>query len=269
MPTIHSTAIIDPHAKLANDVVVGPYVIIEGDVEIDEGCVIHHHAFIGNGARLGKRCTVHHAAVVSNVPQDLKFKGTEKTYVIVGDDCTIREFATLHRATEHAFDTNAGTHDSSTRIGRSCLVMAYAHVAHDCLIGDEVILSNMVQMAGHVTIEPHAIIGGGCLIHQFSLIGTMSMVGGGSQIRKDIPPFALIGGETLRFSGINKIGLQRHGKSPETIAAIKAAYATIYSSGLNFGDGIKKLSNEPTASIPEVQHIIEFIRSSKRGIVGT
>ncbi len=268
MPTIHPTAIIDPRAVLADDVEIGPYVIIEDDVEIDEGCVIQHHAFIGHGARLGKRCKVHHAAVVSNVPQDLKFKGSEKTYVIVGDDTTIREFATLHRATEHNFETNAGTLDGTTRIGKSCLVMAYAHVAHDCLIGDEVILSNMVQMAGHVSIESFAIIGGGCLIHQFSLIGTMAMVGGGSQIRKDIPPFALIGGETLRFSGINKIGLQRRGKSPETIAAIKSAYATIYTSGLNFSDGIKQLIAEGLASIPEVNQIIEFIQGSKRGIVG-
>jgi UDP-N-acetylglucosamine acyltransferase len=268
MPNIHPTAIIDPRAELAADVVIGPYVIIEDDVEIDEGCIIQHHAFIGHGARLGKRCKVHHAAVVSNVPQDLKFKGTEKTYVIIGNDSTIREFATIHRATEHSFETNAGTLDGTTRIGKSALVMAYAHVAHDCLIGDEVILSNLVQMAGHVTIEDFAIIGGGCLIHQFSLIGTMSMVGGGSQIRKDIPPFSLIGGETLRFSGINKIGLQRRGKSPETIAAIKSAYATIYTSGLNFGDGIKKLLEDGSAQVPEVQHIIDFIQGSKRGIVG-
>lgn len=268
MPKIHPTAIVDPRAELAEDVEIGPYAIVEGDVHIDAGSVIHHHAFIGTGARIGKRCSVHHSAVVSNVPQDLKFKGTEKTYVEVGDDCTIREFATLHRATVHSYDTTAGTLDGYTRIGRGSLIMAYAHVAHDCLVGEEVILSNVVQLAGHVTIEPFAIIGGGCLIHQFSLIGTLAMVGGGAQIRKDIPPFALIGGEELKFSGINRVGLQRRGKSPETIRAIKDAYATIYDAGLNITDGLQKLTTTPLARYPEIQHIVEFIQKSKRGIVG-
>jgi UDP-N-acetylglucosamine acyltransferase len=268
MANIHPTAIVDTRAELAEDVQVGPFAIIEADVRIDAGSVIHHHAFIGTGARIGKRCTVHHAAVVSNVPQDLKFKGTEKTYVEVGDDCTIREFATLHRATIHEFDTNAGTLDGVTRVGRGSLIMAYAHIAHDCFVGEEVILSNAVQMAGHVTIESFAIIGGGCLIHQFSLVGSMVMIGGGAQIRKDIPPFALIGGEELKFSGINRVGLQRRGKSPETIRAIKDAYKMLYDSGLNISDALAKLSSSELTSIPEVQQIIHFVHGSKRGIVG-
>jgi UDP-N-acetylglucosamine acyltransferase len=268
MPNIHPTAIVDMRAELAEDVEVGPFAIIEADVHIDEGSVIHHHAFIGTGARIGKRCIVHHAAVVSNVPQDLKFKGTEKTYVEVGDDCTIREFATLHRATIHEFETNAGTLDGVTRVGRGSLIMAYAHIAHDCFVGEEVILSNSVQMAGHVSVESFAIIGGGCLIHQFSLVGSMVMIGGGAQIRKDIPPFALIGGEELKFSGINRVGLQRRGKSPDTIRAIKDAYKSLYDSGLNISDGLAKLSSSELAVIPEVQQIIHFVRSSRRGIVG-
>jgi len=268
MSGIHPTAIVDAKAELAAGVTIGPYAIVEAGVTIDEGSTIHHHAFLAKGARIGKRCIVHHAAVVANVPQDLKFKGTEETFVEVGDDCTIREFATLHRGTVHTSDTNAGTHDGVTKIGRNCLVMAYAHVAHDCLIGDEVILSNSVQIAGHVTIEDFAIIGGGCLIHQFSLIGTLSMVGGGSQVRKDIPPFSLIGGDTSRFSGINRVGLQRRGKSADTIAAIKAAYGTIYASGLNFSDALRRLERDGKAALPEVGHIVEFVRSSKRGIVG-
>src|SRR5437773_5685503 len=136
MATIHPTAIVDPTAELAEDVEVGPYAIVEGDVQIGRGTKVHHHAFVGSGARIGERCQIHHAAVVSNVPQDLKFKGTEKTYVELGDDTTIREFATIHRGTIHEADTNAGTPNGITRVGRGALVMAYAHIAHDCLIGD-------------------------------------------------------------------------------------------------------------------------------------
>lgn len=265
---IHPTAIVDPKAELASGVSVGPYAIVEGNVAIDADTIVHHHAFIGNGARIGKRCQIHHAAVVSNVPQDLKFKGTEQTFVELGDDCVIREFATLHRATEHRSDTNAGTHDGVTRVGRGCLIMAYAHVAHDCLIGDEVILSNAVQVAGHVTIERWAIIGGGCLIHQFSLIGSLAMVGGGAQVRKDIPPYTLSGGADTRFSGINRIGLQRRGTSPDSIQNVKTAYVTIYNSGLNVTSALEKLESMSEFESPEVQHIVSFIRSSKRGIIG-
>jgi UDP-N-acetylglucosamine acyltransferase len=265
--TIHPTAIVDPGAKLADNVVVGPYAVIEANVEIDEDTKIHHHAFIAFGARIGKRCTVHHAAVVANVPQDLKFKGTEDTYAIIGDDTTIREFATIHRATVHTSDTNAGTQDGTTRVGSGCLIMAYSHVAHDCFIGDSVILSNAVQMAGHVTIERGATIGGGALIHQFCLVGEYTMVGGGAQVRKDVPPYALTGGGDARYSGINRIGLQRRGKSPETIDAIKSAFALLYHSGRNVTDATLEIASSPIASIPEIQHLLEFISLSKRGII--
>lgn len=268
MTMIHPTAIIDPKAELADNVAVGPYAVIEGDVEIGEGTTIHHHAFIGTGARIGKRCQVHHAAVVSNVPQDLKFKGTEKTYAIIEDDCTIREFATIHRATEHNADTNAGTKDGTTRIGAGSLIMAYSHVAHDCLIGEGVILSNATQLAGHVTVEKWATVGGGVLVHQFCLIGSLTMVGGGAHVRKDVPPFSLVGSGDAKFSGINKIGLQRRGKNNEVIQAIKAAYFTLYSSGNNVTTALEMISSGPSASIPEIQQILHFISLSKRGIIG-
>jgi UDP-N-acetylglucosamine acyltransferase len=264
---IHPTAIVNPKAELADSVKVGAYAIIEGDVTIDDGTVVHHHAFIGSGARIGKRCQVHHAAVVSNIPQDLKFKG-ERTFLEVGDDTVIREFAALHRGTKHELSTNAGTHDGYTRIGKGCLIMAYCHVAHDTIIGDGVILSNSVQPAGHVTIEEFAIVGGGCLVHQFCRIGTMSMIGGGAVVRKDIPPYSLVGGADARFSSINRIGLQRRGKTMETIAAVKNAYALIYYSGLNVTEGVKRVTELDSASIPEVARVIEFVRSSERGIVG-
>jgi UDP-N-acetylglucosamine acyltransferase len=265
--TIHPTAIVDPKAELADGVVIGPYAIVEADVVIESDTHIHHHAFIAKGARIGKRCQVHHAAVIANVPQDLKFKGTEATYAFVGDDTTVREFATIHRATIHKSDTNAGTHDGTTRVGAGCLIMAYSHVAHDCAIGDGVILSNAVQMAGHVTIERGATIGGGTLIHQFCLVGEYTMVGGGALVRKDVPPYSLTGGGDACFSGINRIGLQRRGKSPETIEAIKSAFGTLYHSGRNVSDAVAEIKRSAYAAIPEVEHLLDFISQSKRGII--
>ncbi|MDP4200459.1 MAG: acyl-ACP--UDP-N-acetylglucosamine O-acyltransferase [Bacteroidota bacterium] len=266
--TIHPTAIVDFKAKLADDVEIGAYAIVEGDVEIGRGTRIHHHVFLGNGARIGERCQIHHAAVVSNVPQDLKFMGTEKTYVELGDDSVVREFATIHRATIHQADTNAGTLDGVTRIGRGTLIMAYAHVAHDCKVGEGVILSNATQLAGHVTVEDLATIGGGGLVHQFCMIGTLSMIGGGAEVRKDVPPFSLIGGGGARFSGINRIGLARRGKSRETIQAIKSSYFTLYHSGLNVTAAVRSIEQSPESAIPEVQQILRFISLSKRGIIG-
>ncbi len=264
---IHPTAIIDPKAQFGKDVQVGPYAIIEGDVIIGENSIIHHHAFIANGARIGANCSVHHSAVVANTPQDLKFKGTEKTSVEIGDGTTIREFATIHRATEHTGNCNAGTNDGVTRIGKNCLIMAYSHVAHDCLVGDNVILSNSAQLGGHVTVESFAIIGGLTGLHQFSLIGGYSMVGGGLMITKDIPPYSLIGDQPARFGGINRIGLERRGFSSEKIEAIKKAYKFVYYSGLNVADGIASIEKDPELAIPEVMSIVEFIKKSDRGII--
>jgi UDP-N-acetylglucosamine acyltransferase len=264
---IHPTAIIDPKAQFGVDVQVGPYAVIEGDVIIGDHSHIHHHAFVADGARIGAHCTIHHSAVVSNTPQDLKFKGTEKTFAEIGDGTTIREFATVHRATEHNGSYVAGTHDGYTRIGKNCLIMAYAHVAHDCSVGDNVILSNSAQLGGHVTVESFAIIGGLTGLHQFSLIGGYSMVGGGLMITKDIPPYSLIGDQPARFGGINHIGLSRRGFSQEKIEAIRKAYKLIYFSGLNVADGINVIEADPELDMPEVERIINFVRRSDRGII--
>jgi len=266
--TIHPTAIVDPRAELADEVEIGPYAIVEGDVVIGRGTKVHHHAFVGTGARIGDRCQLHHAAVVSNVPQDLKFKGTEKTYVHLGDDCTIREFATVHRGTIHDSDTNAGTKNGVTRIGEGCLIMAYAHVAHDCFLGEGVILSNATQLAGHVTIDKWTTVGGGSLVHQFCMIGSLGMIGGGAEVRKDVPPFSLVGGGDAKFSGINRIGLKRRGKDSETIQTIKSVYFTLYNSGLNVTDAVRRVAESPDAALAEVQEILTFISLSKRGIIG-
>lgn len=266
--TIHPTAIVDHRAEFADDVEIGPYAIVEGDVVIGRGSKIHHHSFVGNGARIGERCIIHHAAVVSNVPQDLKFKGDEKTYVELGDDSVIREFATIHRGTIHQSDSNAGTKDGVTRVGRGNLIMAYAHVAHDCTIGEGVILSNAVQIAGHVSIDKWSILGGGCLVHQFCMIGSLCMIGGGAEVRKDVPPFSLVGGGDAKFSGINRIGLQRRGVTPDTVQAIKSAYFTLYNSGHNVSQAVKTIEQSPDSTLPEIRQVLDFIALSKRGIIG-
>ena len=270
--TIHPTAIVDPRAELAEDVEIGPYAIIEGVMYIS-GVVRMFiiMSFAGNGARIGERCQIHHAAVVSNVPQDLKFKGTEKTYVELGNDCVIREFATIHRATIHESDTNARYEGCrNARVGAGCLIMAYSHVAHDCFIGEGVILSNATQLAGHVTVDKWTTVGGGCLVHQFCLIGMLCMIGGGAEVRKDVPPYSLVGGGDAKFSGINRdgIGLQRRGKDAATLQAIKSAYFTIYNSGMNVSDAVRSIANGPDASLSEVQEILHFISLAKRGIIG-
>jgi UDP-N-acetylglucosamine acyltransferase len=264
--TIHPTAIVDPKAELADGVEIGPFAIIEADVTIGEGTRIAQHAYIASGARLGKQCVVHHSAVVGNVPQDLKFAGTETTYVEIADETTIREFATIHRATIHSYKGNAGTQDGVTRIGSRCLIMAYAHVAHDCVIGDNVILSNGVQVAGHCTVESFVTVGGLTGLHQFSMIGAYSMVGAVLLVSKDIPPYALIGSEPARFIGINRIGLERRGFTAETIRKIRDAYKLIYFSGLNFSDAMVRIESDESLNVAENARIIEFIRRSDRGI---
>lgn len=265
--TIHPTAIVDPKAELADGVQIGPYCIVEGDVKIGEGTSVAHHAFIANGARIGKQCVVHHSAVVGNVPQDLKFNGSEKTYAEVGDETTIREFATIHRATIHQYKGNAGTHDGVTRIGSRCLIMAYAHIAHDCSIGDNVILSNAVQVAGHCTVESFVTVGGLTGLHQFSMVGAYSMVGATLLVSKDVPPYALIGSEPTRFIGINRIGLERRGFSVEMIRKIRDAYKLIYFAGLNFSDAMSRIEQDASLYVDETKRIVEFIRRSDRGIV--
>jgi UDP-N-acetylglucosamine acyltransferase len=265
---IHPTAIVSPKAQLADGVEIGPFAIVEDDVIIGEGTKISHNAFVANGARIGKHCMVHHSAVVANVPQDLKFVGTEKTFVEIGDHTTIREFATVHRATIHSYKGNAGTHDGVTRVGSHCLIMAYAHVAHDCAVGDYVVLSNGVQVAGHCTIESFVTVGGLTGIHQFSMVGAYSMVGAVLLVSKDIPPYSLIGSEPPRFIGINRIGLERRGFSVELIKKVRDVYKTLYFSGHNFTDAMQRIEHDSAMDAPETKRIVEFIRRSDRGIIG-
>ena len=253
---IHKTAIVEASAELADDVSVGPYTIIEGDVRIDAGTQIGPHVLLASGTRIGKNCRVSNGAVLGTQPQDLKFAG-EKTTLEIGDNTTIREFATVNRGT---------TDHWKTVIGENCLLMAYSHVAHDCTIGNNVILANVVNLAGHVTIDDFVGVGGVTPIHQFVHIGRHAFIGGGFRVPKDIPPFILAMGEPLRFGGLNSVGLKRRGFSDDLLAKIKKAYRIIYNSKLLLVDALKKVEDE-IEPVEEITYLVSFFRDSERGVI--
>lgn len=256
MINIHPTAIVDAGAEIGDDVSIGPYTVIQDDVTIGEGCQIGSHVLIHAGTRIGKKCRVFKGAVLGTDPQDLKYAG-EKTTLEIGDDATVREFCTINRGSAHRF---------KTVIGSKALLMAYVHVAHDCIIGDQVILANAVNMAGHVTIEPFVSVGGMTPIHQFVRIGKHAFIGGGLRVPKDVPPYILAAGEPLTFAGINHVGLSRRGFAAEVMLQLRRAYKLIYRSRLNVSQAIEKIETTMEL-IPEIQEIIDFIRASERGII--
>ncbi len=253
---ISKLAYIHPEAKLGQGVEIGPFVCIEADVEIGDGTIIDANATICAHTRIGKRCHVFPSAVVGAVPQDLKFAG-ELTYTIIGDDTVLRECSTVHRGTASK---------GKTVVGNGCLIMAYCHVAHDCLLHDHIIMSNAVQLAGEVVVEDNVVIGGGTLVHQFTHIGAHAMIQGGSRVNKDIPPFVIAAREPIASFGINSVGLNRRGFTPEQIATIQDVYRTIYQRGMNVSQAVAAVEAEMPAS-PERDLIISFIKSSPRGII--
>ena len=258
MTTIHPLATVSPDAKLGENVQIGPYAFIDSDVEIGDNTVVHPHAVIYRYVRIGCDCEVFPGAVVGAIPQDLKFDG-EITYVEIGDRVTIRECATVNRGTK-------ASGKGITRIGDDTLVMSYVHVAHDCRVGRHCILVSYVGLAGETDVDDWAIIGGSTVVHQFSKIGAHAMIGGGSRVNKDIPPYSLCGREPVSFAGVNLVGLRRRGFSAETIRNIKDIYDTIYYQGFNITDGCARVE----AGFPpseERDTILGFIRNSKRGIV--
>lgn len=255
---IDSRAIVHPKAQLAENVTVGPFAIIEEDVTIGPGTRIASHTLIASGARIGKECVIHHGAVVATIPQDLKFRG-EQSVLEIGDHTTVREYATLNRGT--------GDHGKTT-IGSNCFIMAYSHVAHDCTLGNNLVLANSVNMAGHVTIEDHVVIGGMVAIHQFVRVGCHAMIAGGYRVAKDVPPYVLAGKDPLVFEGLNAVGLRRRGLDPGLIRQIDDAYQLLYRSGLNISEGVRRIRAEMTLG-DELRHVVEFIESSKRGVIGS
>jgi len=253
---ISPQAYIHPDAKIHASATVEPFAFIEADVVIGENCWIGPHACIHNGSRLGKNVKVFPGAAVSGIPQDLKFDG-EVTTTEIGDNTVIREYVTISRGTKDRF---------VTKIGSNCLIMAYVHIAHDCLIGDHCILVNSVQVGGHVIIDDWAIISGNSAIHQFVKIGAHVMITGGSLVRKDVPPFIKAAREPLSYAGINSVGLRRRGFTNEQINGLQDLYRIIYQRGLSYAKALEVAEVELSPSV-ERDEVINFIRNSQRGIM--
>lgn len=257
MATVHNTAIVDRKAQLAEDVVVEPYAIITGPVVIESGTTVGPHAVIEGRANIGRNCRIFSHAVIGTIPQDLKFAG-EDTYVEIGDGTTIREFVTVNRGTKAS---------GKTVVGKKCLLMAYAHVAHDCHVGDGVVIANCGTLAGHITIGSFASVGGLSAVHQFTRIGTHAFIGGMSRIAQDIIPYALVASdERTRIVGINVLGLQRKGFSEEVIKDLRRAFHLLYRENLNTTQAIERIETE-VGDRPEVREIVEFVKTSERGIL--
>lgn len=253
---IHPLSVVDPEAKIAENVEIGPFCTIHKDVEIGEGTVIYSNVTIMDGARIGKNCRIFPGAVISAIPQDLKFKG-EITTAVIGNNTTIRECVTVNRGT-----ASKGT----TIVGDNCLLMAYCHIAHDCKLGNNIIIGNASQIAGEVVVDDYAILSGGSLVHQFTHIGAHVIIQGGSRFSKDVPPYITAGREPLSYAGINAVGLRRRNFTNDQLNTIQDIYRTIYLSGLNNSDAIKKVETEVPES-EEKRAILDFIINSKRGII--
>jgi len=253
---IHATAIVASGAQIDSNVVVGPYSIISANVAIGSGTVIGPHVVIEPYTSIGKDCQIFQYASIGAVPQALKFKG-EETYVKIGQRTVVREFVTINRGTEFG--------GGITEIGEENFLMAYAHIAHDCKTGRNVILANNATLAGHVTIDDYATVGGLVAIHQFVRIGIYAYVGGKSAIVKDIPPFVIAAGDRAKLHGLNSVGLKRQGFSDETLSLLKKAYRIIFRTGLTLNEAIERVKAE-VAQTPEVVNLIDFIKSSQRGI---
>jgi UDP-N-acetylglucosamine acyltransferase len=253
--SIHSTAVVHPWARIGAGVQIGPYSVIGPEVVVGDGCEVGSHVLLDGITVLGSNNRIFHGASVGTEPQDLKYDGG-RTRLVIGDNNVIREFVTINTATSDG---------EATVIGSCCLLMAYAHVAHNCIIGDHVILANSVNLAGHVLVDDHAIIGGVTPVHQFVRIGKHAFIGGGSRVEKDVPPYLKIAGNPPSVYGINSLGLARRGFSEERRANIKRLHRLIYRRGLNTTQVIEALENGEFSG-PDADEMLEFLKSSERGI---
>ena len=253
---IHPTAIVDPKAEIDPSVDIGPFCILKDGVKIRKGTKLLSHVIVEGSTEIGEHCRIHPYTSIGFPPQDLKYKG-EKTKLVIGNNNTIREYVSIHRASVGG--------DGITMIGNNNFLMAYVHIAHDCNIGNNVVMANAATLAGHVMIEDNTVIGGMVAIHQYARIGRYAMVGGFSGIGQDIPPFMIASGARAKLYGPNTIGLKRHGLSDTTINAIKKAYKILFREKRTMKDAIKKVQDE-MAGIEEVAHLINFIEKNKRGI---
>lgn len=253
---IHKTAIIDPKCEMGTDVVIGPYTIIEGNTILGDGTRIDAFAQVKNYTTFGKNNHVYSYACIGEAPQDIKYKG-EETWLKIGDNNKIREYATLNRGTPEG--------KGVTVIGSNCFLMAYTHVAHDCELSDGVIMANGATLAGHVNLDYKSVIGGLCAVHQFVRIGEYAFIGGKSGVAQDVPPYMLAAGERAKIYSPNLIGMRRAGFDPEEISAIKKTFHAIWGSGLSREEGMKR-AQEDWGNFKVVEKLLSFIRSSSRGI---
>jgi UDP-N-acetylglucosamine acyltransferase len=253
---IHPTAIVDPKAEIDADVQIGPYAVIGPHVHIGSGTTVGAHAVIEPYVAIGPNCRIFQFAAIGAIPQDLKFGG-EKSDVKIGQGSIIREFVTIHRGTEQG--------GGVTQIGDECLLMNYAHVAHDCKVGRRVVMANCATLAGHITIGDYATIGGLVAIHQFAKIGEYAFIGGMTGVPKDIPPYVMASGERAALHGLNLVGLKRHGFSEKSIKELKKAYRIIFRIGLTMTEAMRRVQAE-VEMVPEVVRLVEFVQSSERGV---
>ncbi|MFC1753021.1 acyl-ACP--UDP-N-acetylglucosamine O-acyltransferase [Thermoproteota archaeon] len=255
MGKIHPTAIISKEAVIDSDVEIGPYSVIEGGVKIAKGTKISKHVTIEGFTEIGQNNTISSGVVIGSPPQDLKYKGGE-SFLRIGDNNTIREFVTI----------NLGTDKGTTKVGSSSLFMAYSHIAHDCVVGDNCVFANCATLAGHVTVEDRSTIGGLSAIHQFVRVGTLSIIGGCSKVVQDIPPYSTCDGHPASVFGINLIGLRRSGVSKEVILQLKSAFKILFYSGLSFPNAVEKVKKEFPQMSEELGHLVKFVKTTKRGI---
>jgi len=252
----HVSAVIDPSLEVGDGVLIGPYAVVGERVSLGDGTRVATHAIIDGWTRIGRNCRIFSSAVLGSIPQDLKYSGAA-TLLEIGDDNTVREFVTLNRATDEG---------GRTVIGNGNLIMAYVHIAHDCIIGDGTILANAVTLAGHVTIEDRVAVGGLTAVHQFVRIGRQSFVGGASRVIKDVPPFVRAAGNPLRVVGLNSVGLERQGVSEDVRQELKRAYRLLYRSNCNVSQAIERIRDE-LEPMAEIKTLVDFVSATKRGVI--
>ena len=250
--SVHATAIVSPRARLGSDVSIGPYAVVEDDTVIGDGCEVRAHAAVKRHTCLGSGNRVHEGAVLGGEPQDLSFRGQE-TRLVIGDRNVIREGATIHRSTEEG---------GATVVGSDCFLMAYAHVAHDCRLGDGVILANNVMLAGHVEVGDRAFLGGGAAVHQFCRVGRLAMIGGVAKVVQDCLPFVITDGHPARARALNVVGLRRAGASASQLRALREAYRLLVRSGLHLEPALATMSR---LQDPMVDELVAFVRAGRRG----
>ncbi|MCA9399744.1 MAG: acyl-ACP--UDP-N-acetylglucosamine O-acyltransferase [Candidatus Omnitrophica bacterium] len=255
--SIHKTAIVHPGAKLSSGVSVGPYSVIEGDVSLGDNVRVASHCVITGQTKIGKNCKIYTGAVVGSAPQDRKHSADDNVFLNIGENNTIREYVTINPGTAEG--------GGKTVIGNNNLIMAYAHVAHDCVIGNNCVMANAATLAGHVTLEDGAVIGGLSAVHQFVRLGRLSIVGGCSKVTQDVPPFAMVDGHPVKVLRTNAIGLKRSGISPETIALLKKAFKILFHSGYAKTNAIEKVV-QTIEMTPEIEHLVFFAKTTKRGL---